>query len=85
MPLPPGAVNWSAVRDCSISWSYSLTFFNFLPDVTNQIINIKRKTRSVICDCGISWLYLLAFMVQIYFSLSKGLVRCLINLNLKGF
>ena len=26
MALPNGAVGWSAVCDCCISWSYSLTF-----------------------------------------------------------
>ena len=25
--LPSGAVGWSAVCDCNISWSYSFTFF----------------------------------------------------------
>ena len=25
---PQGAVGWSAVCDCGISWSYSLTFFH---------------------------------------------------------
>ena len=26
LPLPYGAVCWSAVHDCDISWSYSLSF-----------------------------------------------------------
>ena len=26
LPLPPGALGWSAVCDCGSSWSYSLTF-----------------------------------------------------------
>ena len=31
--LPPGAVGWSAMCDCDIAWSYSLTFWSFFyPD-----------------------------------------------------
>ena len=49
--LPRGAMGLSAVCDCGISWSYSLTFFNILPVTMplavafDQVIVIKIGTR----------------------------------------
>ena len=38
--LPYGAVGWSAVCDCGVSWSYSLTFchYPFVPNYSQIVI-----------------------------------------------
>ena len=37
-PFPPGAVDWSAVCDCGISWSYTLE----LPhEISNNVADVR--------------------------------------------
>ena len=52
--LPHGAVGWSAMCDCDVSWSYSLAFreLDKLPVI---VVPLPRGVvgRSAMCDCGV--------------------------------
>ena len=41
--FPRGALGWSAVCDCGISWSYSLTFLSFHEMYNNRIEIVSRQ------------------------------------------
>ena len=41
LPLPHGAVAWSAVCDCGISWSYSLTFSASYPGMRSYYLTFR--------------------------------------------
>ena len=59
MPLPHGAVGWSAMCDCDVSWSYSLAFrqLDKLP-----VIVIKDKTQ---CYLNIFYLFVVVVLISV--------------------
>ena len=52
VPLPHGAVGWSAMCDCDVSWSYSFAFrqLDKLP-VISVSLPYGAMGCSAVCDC----------------------------------
>ena len=50
MPLPRGAIVWSAVCDCGISWPYSTDFFHAILNSWNikKVHTVSNTSRTLL-------------------------------------